>query len=568
LREKQNNKKILILFISLCFLINFLIPSSNLQNNRFNDEIKGVFDNPNVAATPSPLPYSAISQNSTSIYRLFESINFTIDTSSYSGEANYTIMQVMFTNGSLINYTQNFVGDFKFYYEFKPTYEAPLGFQNVSFLIYNVSGVLLNNHTTYTNFTIKTNYMANFNQNEYIIGDTLSADLALNDFGAYHFQWNITVVDNINESTQKNLLNLENNLYHFSFNIDNNTFQQINKIYYLKVNISNNITNKIRAAYFPFRIGNSNPLINSTLKLTPEEVFRTDECEISLNVTDLETASEDLNLVMYLYDSEGELTLELPIPYVSNNSFSETFNIPYNKPIGVYRVNITATDENGGSTSKITTLTVKNNLPEIHSYLINGISMNQSISIAYGKNLVFTFNVSDVEGVAFVKVALLNKNDEWYNITKTYDGINTEITIRTVELITGSWIVYLYVYDSDGAIISLTDGFNQAPQEIRIIADIISDFIPWISLFIGLSIGILIGIGSIFKYAKSKYRSSTVRTQKKPQIPSKKALKKKAIKPKPKQIPVDLDEVTISESETEKDQEKERVTKRKIKRKL
>ena len=565
MREKQNNRKNLILIISLCSLMSFFIMSSNLQNNRVNDEIEGVFVNPNVAALPSPLPYSAISQNRTSIYRMFESINFTIDTSSYSG-ANYSIMQVIFTNGSLINYTLNPVGNNKFHYDFKPTYNAPLGFQNVSFLIYNTSDVLLNTHTTYTNFTIKTNIMVNFNQNEYFIGDTFSADLALNDFGAYQFQWNITVVDSFNEITQGNLLNLQNNIFYISFDIDNNTFQQINKIYYLKVNVSDKITGKLRAAYFPFRIGNSNPLINSTIKLTPEDVFRTDECEISLNVTDLETLSENLNLVMYLYDSEGELTLQVPIPYISDNLFSDTFNVPYYKPTGKYRINITATDENGGSTSKITTLTVKNNLPEIHSYLINGRSMNQSISIAYGKNLVFTFNVSDVEGVSFVKVALLDENDEWYNITNTYNGVNTEITIRSVDLITGSWIVYLYVYDSDGSIISLTDDYSQAPQEIRIIEDIISNYIPWISLFIGLCIGILIGIGSIFKYAKSKFSGSTVSPPKKHQTPSKKALKKKVVKPK--EISVDSDEEAIIESESEKEQVKESVTKRKIKRKL
>ncbi len=566
MREKQKNRKILILIISMCSLMSFFIISTNLQNNKFNDEIKGDFSNPNIAAVPSPLPYSAISQNSSSIYRLFESINFTIDASSYSG-ANYSIMQVIFTNGSLINYSLNFVGNNKFYYEFTPTYDAPLGFQNASFLIYNASDVLLNNQTTYTNFTIKTNYMVNFNQNEYVIGDILSAELALNDFGAYQFRWNITVVDKINESTHENLLSLQNNLYHFSFNIDNNTFQQINKIYYVKVNISDKLTGKIRPVYFPFKIGNSNPLINSTIKLTPEDIFRTDECEISLNATDLETASEDLNLVMSLYDSEGILTLEIPIPYVSGNLFSETFNIPSSKPIGIYRISVTVTDENGGSTSETTTLTVKNNLPVIHSYLINGRSMNQSISVAYGHNLVFTFNVSDKEGVDFIKVALLDENDDWYNITTAYEDVDTKITIRSVELLTGSWIVYLFVYDSDGAIVSLTDNYIQAPQQIRIIEDTISNYIPWISLLLGLGIGMLIGIGSIFKYSKSKYSGTTVRTPKKPQkIPSKKALKKKEIKPK--QSSEDLDEGSTSESESEKVPEKDSTTKRKIKRKL
>jgi len=565
--KKQHNNVILIFFISMGFLISFFILTSNLQNTKLNNEDSELNIHPEVAAIPTPLPYSAIYQNDTNIYRLFESINFTIDTSSYNG-ANYTIMQVFFTNGSLTNYSMSSVSNNEFHYEFKPKYDAPIGFQNVSFLIYNASDILLNTHTTYTNFTIKTNYMANFDQTEYFYGDTLYAELALHNFSSYIFQWNITVVDNVSESSQTNLLNLENNLFQFSLEINNDTFEELNKIYYIKLNISDRITGTKGAAYFPFRIGNLVPIINSTIKFNPEDVFRSEECEISLNVSDSETNPEDLLVTMYIHDSEGELVLEVPIDHVSDNLFLDTFTIPWHRPVGKYNVNITVTDENGGSTSKKTILIVKNNLPEIHSYQINGKSKDQRISIAYGKNIVFTFNVSDTEGVAYIKIALLNENNEWYNITKAYDGIYTEITIRTVELLTGNWFVYLYVTDSDGAVVGLTDDYSFAPQGIVILADLLGAYLPWISLFIGLSIGVLIGVGGIYKYSKSKFSSSQGTRPKKKPKPTKESPKKQKKKDKQIKEEIEKDKKESKEIVPGKDVEKDLSPTRKIKRKL
>lgn len=555
----KNRHKILVLIFSILlgFFFNIALLS---QDNSYilneNDE----FINPELAV---PLKYSNILINDSKVYRLFEHVNFTVYTSDFV-DTDHVTMQISFSNDSIRYYSMNLVGPNEYYYNFKPEYNAPLEFQNVSFLIYDDINTLLNDHTSYTNFTIKTNYLLNFDRPEYYIGDNLTATLLVTNFSSYDFQWNFTVVDTVNELTQNNLLNLENNLVQYTIPIDNETFSLVDKTYYLKLNMSDKNSGKKAAAYFPFDVRNSVPMIISDIIFSPNEIYRTEQCTISLNATDIETLPKDLSITMYVQDAEGADVLEELISYDSENSFSDTFNIQSNKPIGNYRINITVRDEHGGQSSKVTFLTVKNNLPEIHSYTINGMSMDQSISIRYGENMIFSFNVSDIEEVAYVRVALLNENNEWFNITRAYKGEDTEISIRTVELLTGIWFVYIYVIDSDGAIVSLTDDYDKAPQGIRIIPDILSNYLPWIVFFFGLSLGIIFGIGIIYKYFKSKF-GEPERISPEKKKPAKEKTKKKA---KTKPSKEEFEKKEIEELKIKKEDDKDEVPKRKIKRKL
>ena len=556
-------------FILFGFFFNIiLISSTNLlvphqkYNKYYNEEYF-----PELSA---PLSYSDISLNNSYVYRWFDPINITVNTTNFP-YANYTVMQISFTNGSVGNYDMVSVGNNKSSYIYKPGLYAPKGVQNVSFLIYNEIGTLLNDHTTYDNFTIDVNCLVSFNSFEYYIGDTLYAELIVNNFNSsddtetYVFQWDLTIVDSMDEATQNNLLALKSNVSQFILLIDNETFQQVNTIYYLKVNMTDKNYGKKAAAYFPFNIKNSNPIITSTIELSPDEIFRTEQGTVSINVTDIETAGENLTVTLSIQDSEGINLPQDVLVYEGGNSFSEEFTIPLFRPIGRYRVIVTAMDEHGGIDSKESFLTVKNNSPEINGYTINGKSMNQSISILYGRNLVFSFNVSDVEGVEYVTVALIDENNVWFNMTRAYEGEDTEITIRTIELITGIWFVYIYVIDSDGAITSLIDDYNMAPQGIRIIPDVLSTYLPLIIFFIGLVIGILAGIGSMYRYFKSKFVESQAVTPKKKKIPSKKPITKKKVKAK--LIKEELEKEEIEELKPE-EQEKEGIPKRKIKRKL
>jgi len=565
--KKIQYLSIVLIFLVLSSLSFYFLPFSvfNLQKDYFqtqNEENKDLIESADVG---DPIPENYITLNETEVYRLFESINITIYAPNFLfPTVDRSVLEISFTNGSVRTYNMTAFGVEQYIYIYRPEYNAPLGVQNVSFLLYNSTWNLLNAHTTYKSFTIKTNYMLNFNSSEYYIEDILSAELTVNDFKTYQFDWNITIVDSVNEVTQRNLFNLENNLFQFSFMIENDTFDQVDETYYVKVNISDVGNGEVYPTYFPFDVLNSLPrIITSSINFSLEEVPRTESCEISLNVTDIENIPAELIVNMDLEDPNGE-KLSVSIDHEEGNSFSTSFSIPADRPIGKYRVNFTAEDLDNGVGSYSTFLTVENNPPEIHSYKINDYSMDESVSVLYGDDLTFTFNVSDVEGIAYITVALIDKNNDWYNITRAYTGENMRIRIRTAELVKGTWYVYIYVTDTDWETTSLIDDYNLAPQEIRIITDVFSGILPWVTFFVGLIFGILAGIGGSYKLVKSSLLGAQkVTPKKKEPLKSIKKTEKKVIKPK-KEEPVK----EVEKEPPKEEEEKQKTPFRKIKRKL
>ena len=167
------------------------------------------------------------------------------------------------------------------------------------------------------------------------------------------------------------------------------------------------------------------------------------------------------------------------------------------------------------------------------------------------------FNVSDVENsISYITVHLLDEENNWYNISKPYKD-NMEFFIRTEELLTGVWYVYISVTDIDRGTTYLTSNFGFGPQEIRIIPDLLTPILPWLGLIVGIIIGLLVGIGISYNVFKSKFEKSS----KKPQI-------EKKVKSTPKKEPKKK-EITPPEIEIEEDIEKPKPQpQRKIKRKL
>ncbi len=565
----KNKKTSALAFILLILVVPIftaaLVHESKLRAIDLNNDITNeTFNKPKTADGP-PLSYIAINRNATAIYRLFESVNFTIDTFGFS-DIDYVLMQIDFSDGTMLTYPMVLSSLNKYSYEYKPRYDAPLGFQNVSFLLYNITDTLLNAHTTYSNITILTNYMAITNNTEYYIGDDLYAEFTVNDFGTFQFDWNLTLVDSLIEVSQQNITNFEYNSVQLTYKISNQTFfDRVNQFFYIKLNMTDKVSGITKAAYTPFKVLNTNPdIIASSLVITPPEVFRVEEFEISINITDVEDLPKDLFVSVSITDSEGNDVTTLELDHNFDTNFSAQYYIRRNKPQGVYSLEISALDQDGGTSTFTTTLTVKNNLPEIHSYEINGLSMNQGISVLYGKNLVFSFNVSDVENVAYVKVALLDENNEWYNITREYNGEETKIIIRTIDLITGVWYVYIYAIDFDGGATSLTDDYDKAPQGLTIIPDVLSDYIPWIVFIIGMLLGILAGAGIVYRRFKTKFGESKGQTPKQKEDSSKQPSRKKKEKPSlpsEKSEEKDIDEIPSEDR-------KESVPRRKIKRKL
>jgi len=550
-----------------------------LGENKKNEKIK---NEPKESASLPPLKYSAFHRNSSVIRRNFQSVNFTLNVSMFSG-ANKSILQLTYPdntvknltmtiqNGTIHNYTRTIT----------PKYNDPLGFYKVKFLIYNYwtngtvsNWTLLNNQTTskFSNFTLIANCMVNFNSSDYYRNQYLLADLTILDYE--DFDWTISIVDK-NDRNPSKTLDLGANKFQVIQIIDD-WFDTIG-IYYLKINVSKTSNHKVWTdEYFQFEVINSEPnIIVSTVVFSPSSVYRTDNCKITLNVSDVEDNSkpEDITVKMSIRDTNGKVEVE-DLTNNKDGSFKKTFSIDETKPIGNYRIIFTATDSHSGTDTYETSLLVKNNPPELFDYTINNKSMDESIEIKYGEDLIFEINATDVEGIAYIKVALLNEEDEWYNITKKVSD-ELKITVRTVELIMGVWDVYIFVTDTDGETIGLDFDYDKAPQQIRIIPDVLSGVIPWITFFFGLFLGILAGAGVGYYRIRNKIIKSReiTRGKKKEQVGKQVKIKKQISKKRSAPLKSSLQErepkgTDIKETEPKKEEIKPRTSERKIKRRL
>jgi len=509
--------------------------------------------------------YSDIYQNTTTVYRLFESIKFTINASKFTNP-NYSIMQIKYFNSDVEEFNMDYVSgtDTNFTYTYTPRYYDHTGFSNVSFLVYNITNGLLSSTIPITNFTIESNYLLHFTEviiPEYHRNETLSAELIVIDDEPqpYDFNWNVTIVDDDNETLQSNLFDVGNNLDHFSFRLDDR-FNFTNKIYYVKINISDAMRDTTEAAYYPFKVLNSLPeIVESSVEFSIFPLKRAEDCILNLNVTDEDpyTKPENLTVSLLIQDSTG--VQEDPIQLTNNDdwTFTTTFSIDIAKPLGRYQMHIVAEDTIGGQDNITMPIRIINNPPEIEGYYVNGLNMNQSVSVNYGEDLIFEFDVSDIENtINYVTVSLLDAENNWYNVTSKYTP-GVKITIRTEELITGVWYVYISVTDDDGATTHLHSDYSLAPQEINIIPDIITPILPWIGFAIGLLIGLLAGVGILYKKFKTKYTEPKVIPSKKPsRTPKTTPSKKKVVKEEPKK------------GEAKETKEFPKEPQRKIKRKL
>jgi hypothetical protein len=541
------------------------VATFNNENDKFLVDFKS---NPEVktASNGNPsLDYSAVSQNASIIYRLFESVKFNINASKFVNP-NYTIMQIHYSNGVIGDFNMiNVGGTENFTYTFKPGYNAPLGFQNISFLIYNVSDYLLSSSIPITNFTITTNYFISLDKAEYNRGDTLYAELVVNNYPQpYDFNWNVSIVDNDNETLQNVLFDIGNNFFQTSILIDDR-FEFSNKTYYFKLNMTDVSSGIKEATYLPFQVLNTLPEISiPTVKFSKNPLKRAEDCKITLNVTDEDPATlpENLTVSMVIQTSTGEILAPIELTNHNNWTFSTTFSVATNKPVGVYQITIEAEDQHNGINTYTTSISISNNPPNILSYFVNGLSMNQSITLNYGEDLIFSFDVTDVENtIAYITVSLLDSEDNWYNITREY-APGMRITIRTEELITGIWYAYISVTDIDGATTYLNSGFGLAPQEINVLPDLLTPILPWISFSIGIILGVLAGVGILYK----KFKTKSVDVKK---VPSKKSAPQKPTK-KVKPVPSrkkDAEE-EIEKSEVIDVEPPSKEPQRKIKRKL
>lgn len=562
-------KKIFSLtFVVLIIIGIFLVlPFHQQQNSQILVDVTRESDNFNLKNADNGFPsldYSSVYRNTTLVYRSFESIHFEVNTSDYINVDSVNL-QVSFTNNTVNIYPMIQEGSTSNYtYIYTPEYYAPLGFQVVSFQIVNLSQIQINSQLTTTNFTITSNYLVSLNGHEFPRGDLLFAELIVNDFGTYEFDWNITIVDDISETIQSTIFDFGSNVEQISFEINDN-FTISNKYYFIKLNLLDKLSPLSRIAYFPFKVLNTNPSIIISSISIPSQIKRNVEGTISLNVSDEDPDAfpENMTVRLYIKTSEGEALSTITFSNDVDWVFSTTFTIGIGNPMGRYQFTIEVQDQHGDKDENLNFIDVLNNPPEIHSYDINGLGNDQRISINYGEIITFAFNISDVENtIAFVTVSLLNENDNWYNITREYEP-NLKISIRSVQLVTGIWHVYISVTDVDGDTTSVSSDFGLGPQEITIIPDLLTPALPWIGFAIGLIVGILASIGIVYMRMKSKYRALQDKIDKKERDEK----KSKKSKPKPPKTE-SIDEEEAEEQESKEAVESKAEPQRKIRRKL
>ena len=572
IKRKRFTKNVIVALTLFSIILSIWAISINVSNiatlDNDNDKFLVDFKNDPEVKTASngnpPLDYSDFYHNTSIIYRLFESVEFEINASKFA-DYNYTIMQIHYSNGDVEDFTMINVDVTNFTYTFKPEYNAPLAFQNVSFLIYNASDYLLSSSIPITNFTITTNYFISFDngKTEYNRGDTLDADLGVFP-QPYDFNWNVSIVDNDNETLENVLFDIGNNLFHTSILIDDR-FEFSNKIYYIKLNMTDVSNSTTEAAYLPFKVLNTLPEISvPTVKFSKDPLKRGEDCIITLNATDQDpnTHPENLTVSIVIQTSIGEVLDPIELTNHNNWTFSTSFSVATNKPVGIYQINIEVEDQYNGIGSYITSIIVENNPPNILSYSVNGFSMNQRINVNYGEDLIFSFNVTDAENtIAYITVSLLDAEANWYNITRKY-ALGMKITIRTEELITGIWYAYISVTDIDDATTYLNSNFDLAPIEINILPDLLTPILPWISLLIGIIFGVLAGVGILYKRFKTK-SVDLKKTPSKKSAPQKPAKKLKPIPSRKKD-----EEEKIESAEVQEVEPSSKEPQRKIKRKL
>ena len=520
------------------------------------------------AADEKSLNSSSIEQNATRIRRGFDSVNFRVNVSGFI-DANQTFMYIEFTNGTSYDYNMSLVSGTSdtFTKTYSPSDLAPTGLQIVSFAIYNHSDrqYQLNTQTTLRNFTILRNafWLPNGTANEYKRGEFLYADFIINN--SINFIWTLTIVDA--KQNPQTLFILGDNLYNFIFEI-NRSFDQINKFYYIKVDMDEISSGKSATEYLQFKVLQPESLIiSSTVKFNPDSVFRGDTCSVQVNVSAITNDLNPIliNVTLVLKDPNN---VEVVNEELNNDDFNEkfitTFILNVNSPAGIYDYTLIASYDGNDYDEYSGALTVKNNPPDIDSYEINGIETDERISVLYGEDLVFEFDVFDEEGIQYITIKLIDQDDEDYEISREYES-DLEITIRTEDLVIGTWTVYVSVTDTDGVTTELDSDYNTGPQEIEIIPDLLGDVLPWIMLFIGLIIGLMGVIVIALSRRSSKELAQTITKEK---AVAKEKLTKPKREKKSKPVKKEAVKKKVEQEEIEEKEPEKIAPKRKIKRKL
>lgn len=185
-------------------------------------------------------------------------------------------------------------------------------------------------------------------------------------------------------------------------------------------------------------------------------ILRNTTIQLLANATDLDAAYPISNLTLYacLKAPNGAIIYQKKMTY-NNNSKQWIYNFTpaVTDAIGNWTYYVSVWDEvNAHTNSSIKLfLKIQNNIP-----LINTVNVNPTGGILnFGEPLRISGAVSDIEGLSYIRVNIIDEKGKTINLTQSLTGTTSLFNIQFNEasyenLTDGTWNITIQLYDKDG----------------------------------------------------------------------------------------------------------------------
>jgi len=445
------------------------------------------------------------------VERVYGDLNVYVDLSSSSSEPHLDAVQVnltiTFSNGSIQNITQNSHQNYIWNLKYTPDSSAPIGTHHFNITVFdntyyhysnNFNFKIINNSPKITiSLSNKTIYRNNTLYFNLTVSDVEDPSYMLSYWSAIYKTSNNQMISGTNDTK------LERS-YFFSDSFPNSELGS----YYIKGVVTDKDGNSTTTIQY-FEVINNIPIITSVLlefsdseytDPSKNELLRhKGTLKISVNATDVEKAlNPNLKLNIKTINSYN-VTIDFgsidPILTTPTYQFNYTLNVPKYRETGKYLLYLILYEQEFGmqyNSTAIYNFTVVNNPPNssVVDFSINGKkSENQPLMFKEFEELKFSINVtdSDVEGIAYIKLCLIDQDSNWINLT--FKNINNIInfTINPRVLSVGQWYAYIYIIDTDGIEVPA-----QNTMAFDIQKDMFSIYLPFIMILVGLIIGSIV----------------------------------------------------------------------------
>jgi len=536
MKKKQKNE-ILIFIILASFIIGFSqinFDSADIQKENYKKDM--------IPIASDEIDSSRVFIDKSIVHRGIETLNITynntlggtffIDEDTYYFKANIT-----FSDNSELNITLIRIGaSFLWSTLFTPSIFNVTGETDITILI-----VYKSDHTIYNTdatsdgtFELANNLPKvgiNMNTTEIYRNETIKIDYLPSDIenNVMDLQWEINLYDptdyiNLNIT----LVNKGEKTFYSEFLIQNSfnvgEWRIEATCWDLEDSDNSSMVNST------FLVKNNDPVIDNILfQFEDDDTFEADPDDtlnifrgldkflaIYVNASDIE--SNEMKLTISVSDPITGVNI-LPSQYVNismavdqTSNFTTNVSIPLTSNIGLTELKITVLEDGIIQDEYNQAIFIQNNAPILNNFTINGESGNQTM-IREGDWLSFKFGAEDDEdSIEYVLISILYLDDigvfQRLNYSTSYHGSDTEILIRgaDLKLKTDVYIVYAYVFDSDG------DSATCPPQSFSIEPDSTVDATSWLLFAIGIIIGLTFTYVGVYSYYRKKFEDLSSNT--------------------------------------------------------